>query len=323
MASSLSPLSSHHPSESCWALSPTDRRDHQRSNLRYRLEAGKIDVKSSLETFIQGYEAFFSNPDDLSISPLIRAHHLALFIFSTLPPEKQQELSRTLAREKYLVASTEEQCTALLSQTYILSGNRTYSDRKRGRTSRHSVEKKEYPLKDYKAVWEVTTSFSPDKKKHDTTTKMLSFLDSISERKLGVLQGQGIEEAKGGFSSLINIMLEGLITKGNFGALLSGNPSCFAGPYGPYYVVADDEKTIFAYIVHTEDYITHTHEALEKAVGLHLISEEDAINTCERLISADKVVTLPVEAFRSNNVFAEHVIRYNRAMKDDSKPMEI
>lgn len=55
------------------------------------------------------------------------------------------------------------------------------------------------------------------------------------------LMAHGVEGDKGGLETLFNIMVYGVIGAGcGIGSLVNGDPSLFAGPHGPFYVLLDD-----------------------------------------------------------------------------------
>jgi hypothetical protein len=126
------------------------------------------------------------------------------------------------------------------------------------------------------------------------------------------LLAQGIERGKGaasGFSSLINVMLEGSIRFGQVGGLVAGDTATFSGGHGPFYVVVErgtldpafggpiGENKHIAYIVPNEQYKTQLAGALSEAVDKGFMTHEEAVAALSKVVTYKEFIDAPKGAF--------------------------
>lgn len=138
------------------------------------------------------------------------------------------------------------------------------------------------------------------------------------------LLAQGVEIWKGGLSTMINIMLEGEIRKGQIGSLKNGNSDSASGSHGPYYVVVDvgfdwqnvkcdasgrncriTEDAHVAYIVPLEKHKAHVTNTIAKGFRRSLISWHEAVGLISKLVTYQEFVSAPKGIFNSSRAFSE------------------
>ncbi len=150
-----------------------------------------------------------------------------------------------------------------------------------------------------------------------SNNQLLNRLLCVYQSSDSALWAYGIEEAQGGFKALLNTMLEGVSScpgirkKVGFGLLIPGSPSIYAGPHGPFYVVAADKTHHHAYIVPSHDHVTVAHQALDLACEKGLITSEEKIAIAARVVSAEEVCEYGDECFKSNDAFVAAIIEAN------------
>ena len=105
------------------------------------------------------------------------------------------------------------------------------------------------------------------------------------------LTAHGVEAMKGGMTSFVNIILYGLIAVQYAGPLQKGNPDCFAGSHGPFFVILNDAKPAegeprdhhgmiddkyhAAYLVPNEEHRNKIFKALDDAQTAGMLTEAE------------------------------------------------
>lgn len=145
------------------------------------------------------------------------------------------------------------------------------------------------------------------------------------------LDAQGT--AKVGLYGLVNIILEGQVTRGYTGPLDSSNyTAASSGPHGPYYVIIDrtaegplrlsssgvqilGEQTHTAYVVPSEAEQRIIAQALNEAVSLDLMTHDEAIESMSRVVTYQQFIDAPPNSFRhvgrfslSRHAYAERML---------------
>ncbi len=138
------------------------------------------------------------------------------------------------------------------------------------------------------------------------------------------IQAQGVSEQKGGLKSLINIMLEGEISRGFYGALTNYEYSeMSAGKHGPFFVLIDTtsypdlitysgsrrsyhipEGLHTAYLVPFQKHKDAIINAITNGVRSGLLTFEDGIKLLSKLLRFAEFINAPQHVFSRMGLFA-------------------
>lgn len=142
------------------------------------------------------------------------------------------------------------------------------------------------------------------------------------------IQAQGVAETKGGLKNLINIMLEGEINRGLYGALTNYEYSeMSAGKHGPFFVLIDTtshpdsitfsnghrschipEMLHTAYLVPFQKHKDAVINAIVQGVRQGLLTFEDGIKIFSKLLRFAEFINAPQQVFSRMGFFASRQV---------------
>jgi hypothetical protein len=140
-----------------------------------------------------------------------------------------------------------------------------------------------------------------------------------------LLPAHGVEKAKGGLKTLLNIILEGVILSRWWGPLgdkeIGNDPSIFSGPHGPFYIILDstqinqdntnirlkhrmiDSDFHVAYLVPKQENKDQLVKALSKAVVLKIINKSEEELALKKIITYDDFLKFPKSTMTTIKLF--------------------
>ncbi|SCA64053.1 hypothetical protein SCG7086_BR_00060 [Chlamydiales bacterium SCGC AG-110-P3] len=266
----------------------TDRRDRQKAWFTGRYLRNIENLTSAAAEMIKGYHALVNDPCNASMDYCKSGKcYVMLAAYRELTTDQVARVCSAVAN-------------VLHTENIKIDDGEAVQE-----TLQYHADKTPAKRLGFSPAWEVIDELP--KLADASAEPMLARFLSLFQHGAFNLVAHGVEPAKGGFSMFLNIILQGVISKGEWGPLLPGNPMCHSGPHGPYYVVTDGKTVHHAYIVPTAEHLDAVRTAMSMAVDRGLISEEEGASIRKVVVSADEVMTLADSAFVSNTAFVDAV----------------
>jgi len=138
---------------------------------------------------------------------------------------------------------------------------------------------------------------------------LIDRLTELYKENSTFLFAQGVEEAKGGLSNFLNIMLTGKILGGEKGPMVFGGPQAYSGHHGPYFVLCNmGSSNPEAFVVPNESCKIYFYSTLNAACENEIISSERKEQLKLLIVTAHDAMDFPDDAFLDNGAFIRHLL---------------